>query len=395
MLDLIYLDNNSTTRVDPIVLEKMIPFLSNAYGNPLSTQYALGRTANQALEEARNNIADILNCSPSEIIFTSGATESINMALRGIYENYQTKGNHIITAASEHKAVLSTLHYLEKKGAHVTYLPVDQNGNIDLDQLSNAITDKTILVCIMAANNETGVIHPIDMIGEVCRNKNTLFFCDATQWVGKKEIDLHNSSIDLLCFSSHKHHGPKGIGILYKRNKRRPIQIPSLIAGGLQEYNMRGGTHNIASIVGMQVALQLADGQKDKLHSIEEMRNYLEEQLTERIEHIIINGKQSLRINNTSNITFKYARGSEIILNSPKLAMSTGSACVTGTRDPSHVLKSMGLNDEDCYSTLRFSLSKWTTQQEVDSAVEILRRSVSKIREESPLWSMFKQGIID
>lgn len=395
MPNLIYLDNNATTQIDPEVLEKMLPFLSDIYGNPASTQYTLGRKANHALEHARNTIADIISCEPSEITFNSGASESISTVLKGVFENYASQGNHIITTQTEHKATLSTLHHLEKKGANVTYLPVDSDGCIDLQLLENSIGPKTILVTIIAANNETGVLNPIEDIAEICNKHNVLYFCDATQWIGKKDLSLKHIPIDILCFSSHKHHGPKGVGVLFKRNKRKPIQIPALIIGGQQENSSRGGTHNLAAIVGMAEALKIATSSRDNWLKIENIRNSFEKQIINKIPHVKIQSFNVDRINNTSNITFKYARASEIIINCPTLAMSTGSACVTGMRDPSHVLKAMGIPDEDCFSTLRFSFNKWNTLTEIDQASTILQKAILNFRAESPIWPLYLDGIID
>lgn len=394
MASFIYLDNNATTQVDPRVKDSMLPFLEESYGNPQSTQYALGRTANHHLEKAREDIASILKCLPEELTFTSGATESINMALKGIFQNYQAKGKHIVTVKTEHKATLLTCRFLEKMGADITYLSVDASGRIDLDELTDSIGKQTIMVCIMAANNETGVLHPIQQIAQICQEKNTLFFCDATQWVGKMPLDLSAIPIDMLGCSAHKFHGPKGIGIFFKRKKAQPIQIPPLIIGGQQEYNLRGGTHNLPAIVGMAKALEIWKEDSAKYGQIEVLRDKMEGKITSQIPHVVINGKDAPRMGNTSNITFKYARGSQIIVAASKIAMSTGSACVTGTRDPSHVLKAMGIEEEDCYCTLRLSLSKWTTEKEVDRAVDLLAAAVTQVRSESPIWPLFQQGLI-
>lgn len=395
MSSFIYLDNNATTQIDPRVKSSMLPFLEENYGNPQSTQYALGRTANHHLEKAREDIAAVLKCLPEELTFTSGATESINMALKGVFQNYQAKGNHIITVKTEHKATLLTCHYLEKMGANITYLPVDSSGRINLDDLSKYINKQTIMVCIMAANNETGVLHPIEKIAHICQEKNTLFFCDATQWIGKSPLDLSAIPIDMLCCSAHKFHGPKGVGLFFKRKKPQPIQIPPLIIGGQQENNLRGGTHNLAAIVGMAKALTIWEEDFLNYDQIEVLRNKMEDAISSQIPHILINGKNTSRMGNTSNITFKYARGSQIILAAPTIAMSTGSACVTGTRDPSHVLKAMGVEEEDCYCTLRLSLSKWTSMEEIDRAVDLLSEAVKNVRSESPIWPLFQQGLIE
>lgn len=394
MSSFIYLDNNATTQVDPRVKDSILPFLEESYGNPQSTQYALGRTANHHLEKARESMAAVLKCLPEELTFTSGATESINMVLKGVFQNYQAKGKHIVTVKTEHKATLLTCHYLEKLGADITYLPVDSSGSINLDKLTESINKQTIMVCIMGANNETGVLHPIEKIARICQEKDTLFFCDATQWIGKMPLDLSSIPIDMLCCSAHKFHGPKGIGLFFKRKKTQPIQIPPLIIGGQQENSLRGGTHNLPAIVGMAKALEVWVEDSSKYYEIEILRNKMESKITSQIPHTIINGKNTERTGNTSNITFKYAMGSQILLAAPKIAMSTGSACVTGTRDPSHVLKAMGIEEEDCYCSLRLSLSKWTTLEEVDKAVDLLAIAVKNVRSESPIWPLFQQGLI-
>lgn len=387
----IYLDNNATTKIDSDALNAMMSYFTEGYGNASSLQHRAGRTASHAIDGAREKIAEILNCEHRELIFTSGATESINMVLKGVFEMYKTKGNHIITISTEHKAVLMTCYSLEKMGAEITYLPVDADGKIDLNLLENSIREDTIMVCTMASNNETGVLHPITDIAEICEQKNTLLFCDATQYIGKHALDLSSVSIDILCFSAHKFHGPKGIGGVFFRKKTRSIGIPSLIIGGDQEHGHRAGTYNVPAIVGMAVALQNSVNSQTQ---VESLRNYFEQQIEAHIPDIHINGRNTLRISNTSNIIFKYTRAADIMQHTPQIAVSSGSACVTGSKDPSHVLKAMGLSDEDAFSTLRFSLSKYNDKEQIDRAIALLTTSVSSIRSRSPIYKLYQDGLI-
>lgn len=390
---MIYLDNNATTALDPEVLEAMMPYMTSVYGNASSTQHAMGREAAEAIENSRTAVAESLGCTPGEIFFNSGATEGINTTIKGIYANYQSKGRHIITTQTEHQAVLSVCYELEKLGAEVTYLPVNSQGEISLDELKQAIRPDTILVCIMAANNETGLIYPLSAIAEVVQEAGSLFFCDATQLIGKQDLDLQEIPIDILCMSAHKIHGPKGVGALFVRRKSRPVQIRGLIDGGQQEGGFRAGTYNVAGIVGLGAAI--------KLYSLEDSQRMLtnrlafEKAIKEHISDITINCEDLSRLPGTVNVTFKYTRASEIMIHTPDLALSTGSACVTGSRDPSHVLKAMGLEDEDCFSTLRVSLSKFTTDVEIKQAVELLKEGVEQVRKESPLYKMYKEGLLD
>ncbi len=387
----IYLDNNATTRIDASVLEAMLPYLKESYGNPSSTQHRLGREASQAVEDARDRIANALGAKPTELFFTSGATESINMVLRGIASSYHKKGRHIVTCKTEHKAVLSTCQILEKQGLEITYLDVDQNGLINLNELAASIRADTILVCIMAANNETGVLHPIDEIAAICNRKDVLYFCDATQIIGKESINLQKLPIDILTFSAHKIHGPKGIGILYIRRKRKPIQIPTLISGGNHEQGRRGGTLNVPAIVGFGKAIELLVDQ----HQIVKYRDLLEEQISVRVPQIIIHGKQVSRLSNTSCIAFRFLKSSEIMTAIPELAISSGSACATGLLEPSHVLKAMGVDDMDAFSSIRFSLSKYTQKEDIERTSDLITAAIEKIRQQSPIWMLFKQGLME
>lgn len=386
----IYLDNNATTKIDPLVLDTMLPFLRESYGNASSVQHRIGREANQAVAFARQQIAQKFAVQENEIFFNSGATEAINTVLRGIADAYSRKGKHIITCQTEHKAVLATCAQLERSGTEITYLPVNQNGELDLQLLGNSIRHDTILVCIMAANNESGVIHPIREIAHICQERDVLFFCDATQLTGKQEINLQQVPIDILTFSAHKFHGPKGVGALYVRRKRKRIQIPPLIAGGQQENGFRGGTLNVPHIVGCGKALEMATAHPE----IKACRDELEKQIKLQIPSVIIHGEQAPRLDNTSFIAFRHIKAAEIMTTLPHIALSSGSACTSGLLDPSHVLKAMGVNDEDAFSSIRISLSKFTTKEDITQTVESLVNAVQRLRSSSPIWQLFKAGHI-
>lgn len=389
---MIYLDNNATTRIDDEVLNTMLPFLREEYGNASSLQHKMGRTAHQAIEKSRQSIAKSIGANPKEIFFTSGATEAINAILRGVFARYQRIGKHIISAKTEHKAVLSTLEILEKNGAEITYLPIDHNGNINLDDLEEVIRTDTILICLMHANNETGVVHPIEDIAEIATKKNVLLFSDTTQAIGKIHTNYEKSGVDICCFSAHKLHGPKGIGALYVRRKSRPIQIEPLITGGKQENSFRGGTYNTAAIAGMGKAFEIANTQD--LEDLGTLRDYFEDRIYNEIEDIAIHAKQATRLNNTSNIVFKHVKSAELMPKLTNIAVSSGSACVSGDRDPSHVLTAMGISAEDALCSIRFSLSKYTTKEDLDSTIVELKSAVAKIRNESPIWQMYKANLL-
>ncbi|MHC8948856.1 cysteine desulfurase family protein [Sphingobacterium hungaricum] len=390
-MSIIYLDNNATTKIDPEVLETLLPYLQEQYGNASSIQHRLGREANAAIEKARQQVASSLNVKDKEIFFTSGSTEAINTVIKGVFDNYQRKGKHIITAKTEHKAVLTVCEQLEKQGAEVTYLSTDASGAIDLNELSESIRPDTILVTLMAANNETGFIHPIEHIAMRCQEKDTLYFCDATQYIGKEKIDLAQIPIDILCLSAHKIHGPKGVGALFIRRKSKPIQIEPLIVGGKQEHGFRGGTYPVHAIAGLGKAIEIATPST----SINELRDYFEAQIIQRIPETSIYCKEQLRTANCSNILFKHVRSSELMVNLPEMAIASGSACVSGDRNPSHVLKAMGYADEDAFCSIRFSLSKWTNKEELDRALLLLESACEKIRSQSPIWSMYQSGLLD
>jgi cysteine desulfurase len=389
----IYLDNNATTPMDPRVLEAMLPYFNEKFGNAASRNHPFGWAAEEGVDYAREQIAKLINCSEKEIIFTSGATESNNLAIKGVFEMYAAKGNHIITATTEHKAVLDTCAHLEKLGAIITYLEVKADGLIDLNELSNAITDKTILVSIMYGNNEIGVIQPMKEISAITRSKGVLLHTDATQTVGKIPVDVEADGIDLLSFTAHKMYGPKGVGALYVRRKNPRVKVTAQMDGGGHERGMRSGTLNVPGIVGFGKACEIAmqDMEKDTIR-LSAMRNRLEKSLIE-LEEAYINGNTDHRLPHVTNISFKYVEGEGLMMAMKDLAVSSGSACTSASLEPSYVLKSLGLNDDLAHSSIRFGLGRFTTDEEIDYAIECTKKAVTKLRDMSPLWEMFKDGI--
>ncbi|MHC2991457.1 cysteine desulfurase [Pontibacter sp. HJ8] len=389
----IYLDNNATTPMDPRVLEAMIPYFTHKFGNAASRNHAFGWHAEEAVDYARDQIASLINCSPKEIIFTSGATESDNLAIKGVFEMYASKGNHIITATTEHKAVLDTCKHIEKIGGKVTYLSVNEEGLIDLQQLEEAITDKTILISIMYGNNEVGVIQPIREISAIAKKHGVLFFTDATQAVGKIPVDVEADGIDLMAFSGHKMYGPKGVGALYVRRKNPRVKVTAQMDGGGHERGMRSGTLNVAGIVGLGKACELAKQEMEAdTARLSAMRDRLERELL-TIEESYVNGSREHRLPHVTNISFKYVEGEGLMMGVKDIAVSSGSACTSASLEPSYVLKALGLSDDLAHSSLRFGLSRFTTEEEVDFAIDHVKEAVSKLREMSPLWEMFKEGI--
>ncbi|WP_299821055.1 IscS subfamily cysteine desulfurase [uncultured Pontibacter sp.] len=389
----IYLDNNATTPLDPRVLEAMMPYMTNMFGNAASRNHPFGWQAEEAVDYAREQIAALINCSPKEIIFTSGATESDNLAIKGVFEMYASKGNHIITVTTEHKAVLDTCKHIEKLGGKVTYLPVNAEGLIDLKQLEEAITDKTILISVMFGNNEVGVIQPIREISAIAKKNGILFFTDATQAVGKIPVDVEADGIDLMAFSAHKMYGPKGVGALYVRRKNPRVKVTAQMDGGGHERGMRSGTLNVPGIVGLGKAAEIAkqDMESDTKRIIA-MRDRLEKELL-TLEESYVNGSTEHRLPHVSNISFKYVEGEGLMMGVKDLAVSSGSACTSASLEPSYVLKALGLSDDLAHSSLRFGLSRFTTDEEVDYAIDHVKEAVTKLRELSPLWEMFKEGI--
>lgn len=390
----IYLDNNATTRVDPDVLEAMLPYFSNYFANATSTNHRFGKKAAEAIEKARSNIGELIHCSPQEIIFTSGATEAINLALKGVYKRYSSIGKHIITSKTEHTAVLEVCRYLQKNGAEVTYLSVDSYGHISLQELKDSIREDTILVSLMYANNETGTINQIEEIADFLRERNILFFCDATQAVGKVPISVRSTSIDLMAFSAHKMYGPKGIGALYIKRRNQRIQLEPLILGGRQENNLRAGTLNVPGVVGFgQAALKARKTMQAENKRLMKLRDWLESEIL-NLEQTFINGSDTNRMTHVSNITIRFLKAEQLILKLNNIAISTGSACATGTLQASHVLTAMGLSTDDAKASVRISLGRFTTDEEIETTIRVLTREVEVLRKESPIWELYKKGII-
>ena len=390
----IYLDNNATTPMDPRVLEAMLPYFTEKFGNAASRNHSFGWVAEEAVDYAREQIAKLINADPKEIILTSGATEADNLAIKGVYEMYASKGNHIITCTTEHKAVLDTCKHIEKAGGNVTYLDVKEDGLIDLGQLEKAITDKTILIAIMYGNNETGVIQPVREISKIARKHGVLFFTDATQAVGKIPVDVNADGIDLMAFSGHKMYGPKGVGALYVRRKNPRVKVTAQIDGGGHERGMRSGTLNVPAIVGFGKACELCMNEMEsEAKRLSAMRDRLENALME-LEETYVNGNREHRLPHTANISFKYVEGEGLMMGFNKnIALSSGSACTSASLEPSYVLKALGLGDDLAHSSLRFGLGRFTTDEQIDFTIKAIKDTVIKLREMSPLWEMFKEGV--
>ena len=387
----VYFDNAATTKLDEEVLQKMMPYLKESYGNA-SSIYKLGREAKKAVEESREIIAKVLNCKPNEIYFTAGGSESDNTAIKGIARANRKKGNHIITSKIEHPAVLETCKALEKEGFEISYISVDENGIVDLEELKNTIKPTTVLISIMFANNEIGTIQPIEEIGKIAKENNIYFHTDAVQAVGSIKIDVQKLNIDSLSLSGHKFYGPKGIGALYVKEG---VQFEKYISGGHQERNKRAGTENVAGIVGMGEALRLAySNLEEHNRKIKELRDYYVEQVKEKIPYIKINGDMEKRLPGNSNISFRFIEGEGLLLNLDLkgICASSGSACTSGSLDPSHVLLAIGLPHEIAHGSLRISIGKYNTKEEIDYLVENLVEIVNRLREMSPLWETFIEG---
>ncbi|HBP30397.1 MAG: IscS subfamily cysteine desulfurase [Advenella sp.] len=388
----VYLDYSATTPVDPEVVEKMVPWLYEEFGNPASRSHSFGWTAEEAVENARKQVADLVNADPREIVWTSGATESNNLAIKGAANFYKERGKHLITVKTEHKAVLDTMRELERQGFEVTYLNVQDNGLIDMDVLKAAIRPDTILISVMFVNNEVGVIQDIPAIGELCREKGIIFHVDAAQATGKVDIDLATLKVDLMSFSAHKTNGPKGIGALYIRRKPR-IRIEAQIHGGGHERGFRSGTLATHQIVGMGEAFRLA---KEKSHTESERIRALRDRLwngLSSIEEVYLNGDMEKRVPHNLNVSFNYVEGESLIMAIKELAVSSGSACTSASLEPSYVLRALGRNDELAHSSIRFTIGRFTTEEEIDYAVELIKSRVDKLRDMSPLWEMAKEGI--
>ncbi|MDQ2721371.1 MAG: IscS subfamily cysteine desulfurase [Bacteroidota bacterium] len=378
----VYLDNNATTPMDPRVLEQMIPYFLDHFGNAASRSHSFGWAAEEAVNYAREQVAQLIGAEPKEIIFTSGATEADNLALKGVFEMYATKGNHIITIKTEHKAVLDTCRHIEKLGGVVTYLDVKEDGLIDLKELENAIQAKTIMVCVMYANNEIGVIQPIKEISTIAKKNGVLFFTDATQAVGKIPVNVISDGIDLMAFSAHKMYGPKGVGALYVRRKNPRVKLTAQIDGGGHENGMRSGTLNVPGIVGFGKACEICRIEmKKESEQIKNLRDKLEAGLL-RLDETFLNGNTQKRLPNVSNVSFKFVESEALMLGFNKnIAVSSGSACTSASIEPSHVLKALGLADDLAHSSIRFGLGRFTTEEEINYTLGQVKETVLKLRE--------------
>jgi cysteine desulfurase len=390
----IYMDYHATTPVDPRVLEAMLPYFTERFGNSASRNHAFGWEAEEAVETARKQVADLIGANPKEVIFTSGATEANNLAIKGAAEMYREKGNHIITCVTEHKAVIDTCKKLEKLGARVTYLPVQKDGRISLVDLRAAITDKTILITIMTANNEIGVLQPVEEIGAIAKEKGILFHTDAVQAIGKVPFDVNKAKADLVSMSAHKMYGPKGVGALYVRRRNPRVLLAEQISGGGHERGMRSGTLNVPGIVGLGKAAELCRLEMvSDTARLSQLRDRLNTRLHESLDEIYINGSTVHRLPHNLNISFAYVEGESLLMGINDVAVSSGSACTSASLEPSYVLKALGAGDDLAHSSIRFGLGRWTTEEEVDYVVEKLTSVVRRLREMSPLYEMVKEGV--
>jgi cysteine desulfurase len=395
MLNLpVYLDNNATTPCDPRVVDAMIPYFTQNFGNAASRNHPFGWHAEEAVDYAREQVAKLVGADPKEIIFTSGATEGDNLAIKGVFEMYKSKGNHIITATTEHKAVLDTCKHIEKEGGEVTYLQVQSDGRIDLKELEAAIKPTTVLIAIMYANNETGTIQPVKEISAIAKKHGVLFFSDAVQAVGKIPVDVNKDGIDLMAFTAHKMYGPKGVGALYVRRKNPRVKVTAQMDGGGHERGMRSGTLNVPGIVGFGKAAELAMQEMDAdTKRLSGLRDKLETALL-KLEEAYVNGSKEHRLPHVTNISFKYVEGEGLMMGFNKnIAVSSGSACTSASLEPSYVLKALGLGDDLAHSSLRFGLGRFTTEEQIDYTIEHVSKTVLKLREMSPLWEMYKEGV--
>jgi cysteine desulfurase len=390
----IYLDNHATTPVDPRVLDAMMPYFKELFGNAASRNHSFGWEAEEAVEKARKQVASLIGATAKEIVFTSGATESNNLALKGVAQMYAEKGNHIITAASEHKAILDTCKHLEKEGCRVTYLPLKADGLIDLDMLKESFTDKTILVSIMYANNEIGVVQPIREIGKLCKERGILFHTDMVQAAGKIPVSVIDDNIDLASISAHKIYGPKGVGALYVRRKGPRVQLTAQMDGGGHERGMRSGTLNVPGIVGLGAACAISQAEMvEETKRLQGMRDYLKDRLMSELDEIYINGSWEHRLPHNLNISFAYVEGESMLMGINDIAVSSGSACTSATLEPSYVLKALGMGDDLAHSSIRFGIGRFNTQEEVEYTAGRVIEVVKKLRELSPLYEMAKEGI--
>ena len=390
----IYMDNHATTPMDPRVLEEMLPYFVERFGNAASRNHEFGWVAEQAVEQSRERIAKLIGATSKEIIFTSGATESNNLAIKGVAEMYKEKGNHIITQVTEHKAVLDTCKRLEKYGYRVTYLPVQKNGQIDLEDLKRAMDDKTILVTIMTANNEIGVLQPIEAIGKLCHERGVLFHTDAVQAIGKVPFNVIEKNVDLASITAHKLYGPKGVGALYVRRKNPRVQLVAQIDGGGHERGMRSGTLNVPGIVGLGAACNIAFNEMaEESKRLSAMRDNLKDQIFAELDEVYINGSTEERLPGNMNISFAYVEGESLLMGINDIAVSSGSACTSATLEPSYVLKALGAGDDLAHSSIRFGIGRFNTQAEIDYVARRVIDTVKRLRELSPLYEMAKEGV--
>ncbi len=390
----IYLDNHATTPVDPRVLDAMLPYFTEKFGNAASRNHEFGWKAEEAVENARGQIARLINATPKEIVFTSGATESTNLAIKGVAEMYREKGNHIITQVTEHKATLDTCKRLEKYGYEVTYLPVEKDGRINLDDLRRAITPKTILISIMYANNEIGVVQPIAEIGKIAKEKGVFFHVDAVQAVGKIPVDVQKDGIDLMSISGHKIYGPKGVGALYVRRKNPRVQLSAIIDGGGHERGMRSGTLNVTGIVGLGKACEICQNEMaTESAKLFKMRERLKESIMSRLDETFINGSMEHRLPHNINISFAYVEGESLLMGINDIAVSSGSACTSATLEPSYVLKALGVGEDLAHTSIRFGVGRFNTDEEIDYVADRVVETVTRLRELSPLYEMAKEGV--
>ncbi len=391
----IYMDNHATTRVDPGVLDEMLPYFCERFGNAASRNHQFGWEAEAGVDEAREQIVQLIGASsPREIVFTSGATESDNLAIKGIAESYKDKGNHIVTCATEHKAVLDSCKVLEGKGYKVTYLPVDSYGFLDLEKIREAITDKTILISIMAANNEIGTIHPIKEIGQIAKERGVIYHCDATQGVGKISMNVADMGIDLLSFSAHKIYGPKGIGALYIRSRQPRIRLTPIIDGGGHEKGIRSGTLNVPGIIGFGKACQLAEVEMaEEGPRLNRLRERLKEGIFSRLDGVFLNGDATRRLPGNLNMSFAHVDGESLLMGLKEIAVSSGSTCTSAVFEPSHVLRALGVKEDLANASIRFGLGRFNTEEEVNYTIDRVAQEVSRLRELSPLYGVAKREV--
>jgi cysteine desulfurase len=390
----IYMDNHATTPIDPRVLEAMLPYFTDKFGNAASRNHSFGWSAEEAVENARQQVASLINATAKEIIFTSGATESDNLMIKGVAEMYREKGNHIITQAIEHKAVLDTCKNLEKHGFEVTYLPVQRDGRVDPEDVRKAIKPTTILICIMYANNEIGIVNPIQEIGKIAKEHGIIFAVDGVQAVGKIPVDVQKDNIDLLAISAHKIYGPKGVGALYVRRRNPRVQLSAIIDGGGHERGMRSGTLNVPGIVGLGKACEVCQQEMaQEGERLGGLRDRLRAGLEAKLDEVFINGSMEHRLPNNLNMSFAYVEGESLLMGINDVAVSSGSACTSATLEPSYVLKALGVGEDLAHTSIRFGLGRFTTQEEVDYVVDKMVQVVTKLRELSPLYEMAKEGV--